>query len=194
MNESDFELEQYRTLRAEVLRSMEDGNQIMSFGLAAIGIVLSAGIGAKNTLFGLTVFSLLVPTFSGLVLSMWFAAQERTARASYYLTGVESRIKKTLKLEDSHTSWECWLRGSSKDGKVPKHFWYTENSAISMLTVLTIWPLYFSFSTGGNEVGLDIKICVVSIMTIFIVFFLLNLKQRFKQWKRWLSTIYNDEH
>ena len=47
-----LEIEQYRSLRGEILRGTEDGNQVMSYGLAAIGIVITAGMTERAHLLG----------------------------------------------------------------------------------------------------------------------------------------------
>ena len=91
-----FDLEEYRALRSEIIQSIDDGNKIIAFGLAAVGLVFGAGLRYKDDLLGFLVLGFFLPVLSALVLSMWFTAHERLARASHYLSGVEARIKSAL--------------------------------------------------------------------------------------------------
>jgi hypothetical protein len=188
---SDFEIEQYRALRAEILRAMEDGNQVMSFGIAAIGFVFSAGIGVRESVLGFIVLAGLVPGLGMLVLSMWFGAHERVARASFYLTGVEARLKRAANM--SSPSWECWLRGSpsTKAGSA-NHFWNTELSGTAILFFLVLGPLYSSFFVGGASVDLEQRALVVGSVSLAIFAFWLKFKGRLTRWRSWLTASFED--
>ena len=195
MDRFDFELQQYQALRSEIVRSMEDGNQIMGFGLAAIGLVLNAGFGVQGTLQGFIVFAVILPGMSSLVLSMWFSAQERTARASHFISGFESRLKATLCIEDD-AMWETWLRSEStsrtSNRSATHHFWHTESGGIGLLCLLIFFSLVFSLKAGGTEVHAALKYTTVCVTLTYVVLFLCTMTQRYKNWRKWLLTVPSD--
>lgn len=185
MDSVDFELEQYRALRSEVLRTMEDGNQILAFGLAAVGIVLGVAVSVRSTFLGFLVFVAFLPILAALVMSVWFAAQERMARASHFLSGIEARIKEAI--GSNAVSWELWLRGVQSE-KETEHFWWTELSAISLFGLIIVGSIVGSFATGGTEVGVATRLVVVGGSSVVCGSMLLHIGQRFSNWKRWLSS------
>ncbi|HEY0784573.1 MAG TPA: hypothetical protein VGD62_01805 [Acidobacteriaceae bacterium] len=192
MTQDDLELEQYRSLRAEILRAMEDGNQVMSFGLAAIGIVLTAGMNAKGTALSFFMFALVVPALSSLVLSMWFAAQERIARASYFITGIEARLAQSLSFKAP--LWDSWLRTSSKrdDGPSHHHFWNTEFSGIAIFAFLIFGPLFFSSLVSGTSLPLRVRVAVVLVAGVAYILFFFWIRRRVERWQAWLSKVFGE--
>ena len=112
MTKEDFEIEQYKALRDEILRAREDGNQVMSLGLAAVGFALAGGVKARGNLLGFMLFALFVPALCVFGLSMYFATYDRISHASYFLTGVEFRIKQAMNACEIPT-WERWLCGDN---------------------------------------------------------------------------------
>lgn len=188
MDSLEFEMEQYRALRAEIIRSMEDGNQIMGFGLAAVGLVVNAGAEELKGLFGFLIFSTILPLISILILSLWFAAQERTARASHFLSGIEVRIKNAMGMP-AGPSWEAWLRSSDASGRA-RHFWSTERAAIGLFGLVVIGSLCFSISTGGDAVTTKEMLAVFALVVTVSLGFAFTLFGRYRQWKKWLSSAY----
>jgi hypothetical protein len=186
-----FELEQYRALRNEILRAMEDGNQVVSFGLAGTGVILAAGISTKDTLLGFLIFAVLSPGVTALVLSMWFASAERVARASHFLSGIESRVK-----QPGEPSWESWLRTSTsgRDGGQGHHFWNTEYSGGAIFLFLIVVPLGFSLATGGGAVSAATKATVVPVMMLIVAGFAYTFVGRIRRWRTWLTTSFEDSH
>lgn len=191
VDSADFELEQYRALREEVLRSMEDGNQIMGFGLAAVGLVVSAGASVEDRLLAILIFGLLLPALSGLILSLWFAAQERLARASHFLTGVEARVKQALGTTGS-VSWEEWLRAPGRSGK-SQHFWSTEHAGIGLFALIIVCSLAFSLAIESPRAGLPVRVAMLALSGVIAAMLFWNIRCRYLNWKRWLSTSYDRE-
>lgn len=179
----EFDLEQYRALRSEVLRAMEDGTQTMSFGVATYGIIMGAGVQIYSTFSGFMLFALPLPLLACLVLSMWFAAHERVARASHFLSGIEARLSEGLTVP----SWEAWLRPTSPQGK-SRHFWGTEHSGIAIFIFLILFPLLLSLSAGGSEVSLPSKAITVGSTFFLAGAFLISLRGRYLRWRNWLSS------
>jgi len=188
-----FEIEQYRSLRGEILRGTEDGNQVMSYGLAAIGIVITAGMTEKNSVFGFSLFAILIPGLSSLVLSLWFGTLERIARASFFITGIESRLKLALRAPSLPT-WDVWLRAKTRGKRHSNHhFWTTEYSGFLLFVFLLVGPLAMSFGLGGADITSKTKLIVIAIAACAEVGFLIWMLRRVKQWKQWLSSIFGPD-
>jgi hypothetical protein len=185
----DFEVEQYRALRAEILRSMEDGNQIIGFGVAALALVAHAGLTSKSATFAIFVFAVLVPLLGAVVLSMWFAAQERTARASHFLSGIERRITRDI---SKSATWESWLRGSGR-AESSRHFWSTEHAAFGLFGTIIVSSVSFSATIHGSTAPLAAHIALFTTSIVLCATIAANLFRRFRQWKRWLSTMYSED-
>jgi hypothetical protein len=185
-----LELEQYRSLRNEVLRGTEDGNQVISYGLAAIGIILTAAVTQEGKLVGFLLFAVLVPGLSSLVLSLWFGTLERIARASFFITGIESRLTRAVGAPIL-PMWDSWLR--SKDpatDRSNRHFWTTEYSGIALFVFLVIGPLLVSLQTGGTTLRLRSKIIIVALAACAELVYVWWMRMRLRNWRRWLSTVF----
>jgi hypothetical protein len=191
MNTDDLDLEQYRALRGEILRVMEDGNQVMSFGLAAIGIVISAGFTAKDTQVGFILFAGIVPLLSALVLSMWFASYERLSRASYFITGIEERLKRSINRAELLT-WDTWLRMPSKKSRSQHHFWSTENSGVLLFAFLFIASIGLSVFSGDDTVNNVWRYTIYSVDFVGFVAFSLLMRVRMQRTKKWFTSIFGD--
>ncbi len=192
MTQDELEVEQYQALRAEILRGMEDGNQVMSFGIAAVGFVISAAFTLKDNVLGFLMLALLVPSISSLVLSLWFGAQERVARASYFVTGIEARLKIAINAKAMPT-WDIWLRSSSKKQNTHgHHFWNVEYSGIGLFLFLMVGPMLLSWMTGGPSLSPCFKISTISIGAVAVVLFLLWMIKRVHRWRNWLLSLFGD--
>jgi len=191
MKRVEFDLEEYRALRAEIIQSMEDGNNIFAFGLAGVSLVLGAGLSYKDTLPGFLIFGLFLPILSVLVLSMWFAAHEKIARASHYLSGTEVRIKSEFG-DIASVSWEAWLRTRKPNGRIG-HFWSTEQAGIMLFQIIIVSSFLIGLFSGGDNVDLIIKTCTMIPSIIFCGAMLINVWHRYSNWKNWLCTFYYPE-
>jgi nicotinamide riboside transporter PnuC len=127
---------------------------------------------------------------------MWFAAQERIARASHYLSGLEVRIKSVCSDIDS-VSWEAWLR--TKKRNKPKgiwhtwHFWSTERAGIGLFGIIIVSSILMGLNSGGSDVDPRIKNLTMILSIIICGAVFRNVLQRYSDWKRWLSTFYYPE-
>ena len=195
MTRARFDLEEYRALRAEIIQSMDDGNQVMSLGLASIGVVFGAAISVKGTDVGFYVFVVCLPMLSALVLSYWFAAQERIARASHYLSGVEGRLKAAI--PDSGVSWESWLRmpkpatersHRSRLDRRLQRFWNAELSGIVLFTLVMLGALTTGWAKSHSAVSGFVRIGSLALSVAVCLLVLLHVRSRYRDWKRWLST------
>jgi hypothetical protein len=191
MTAEDLDLEQYRALRGEILRAMEDGNQVMSFGLAAIGIVVSAGLTAKDTPVGFILFAAVIPLLSALVLSIWFASYERLSRASYFITGIEERLNKSIG-NKGLLMWDSWLRTPSKKSKSQHHFWSTENSGVTLFACLFFASIALSIFAGSQTVDETWRYITYGVAIVGFVAFAWLMKSRMKRTKAWFTSNFGD--
>lgn len=184
--DDEFAVEQYRALRAEIIQSMDDGNAIMAFGLAALGLALTAAVQARESSYGFMLFGVVLPLLAALILSMWFSAQERTARASYFLTGIERRFSPATPTGHLEKGWEHWLRFGD-DGATTSHFWSTEQAAIALFVLMATTSLGFSANAGGDDVSGSAKLIMIFVVVLIGIAFGASLRRRYRRQRSWLS-------
>jgi hypothetical protein len=181
----EFDLEEYRALRSEIIQSIDDGNKIIAFGLAAIGLVFGAGLRYKDDLLGFLILGFFLPVLSALMLSMWFTAHERMARASHYLSGVEARIKSALN-DAGSVSWEAWLRGNPNS-------WPKEHAGIWLFGFIIACSIFMGLVAAGGNVDARTRALVIAVSFIICVGLFFNVCRRYKTFQRWLSKHYDPE-
>jgi hypothetical protein len=178
---------EYQQIRQEVMQSMTNGNQIMTFGLATIGVVLYGLADSKNTALSYWILALFLPMLTFLILSMWFSEQLRLARASYFLTGSEKKIA-ALTGTDGLIEWECWLRDSANEDKARnRHFAGAEYSAIAIFIFLIVSSQVCAFFIG-TEMTQNLRgliLCATGILTV-VVFG--RFQRKVKEWRTKLDS------
>ena len=96
MDAAGILLEEYKTLRQESLTAMNNRNKVLSFGLAAIGAILTGSIFAYEEngypFISILILIIIIPVVSSFVLLMWFGEYERMQRAGKFLTKLEEKI------------------------------------------------------------------------------------------------------
>jgi len=103
-------LVEYNTLREESLRTLNNRIQIVSFGLATLGLLFAGILSSKTQndhLIGV-VFGVVIPIISTLVYYFWFGEFERMVRVGKKLQRVETAINSTFKGKPILT-WETEL-------------------------------------------------------------------------------------
>lgn len=106
-------MEEYRSLRQEILLSLQQGHSVLQFGLATAAILL--GLAAQNLTKGagsIVLTVVVVPVVTLLVVVIWTGELRRTMRASCYLANeVEPRVHAVFPaLPRAPLRWEYWLR------------------------------------------------------------------------------------
>lgn len=104
----EFLLENYKTLREEILESISSQNKIiMSEGIAvAVGIIIGFGVAKEPS--GVKAFIMIVPFIIIALTSLWTIEQSRMMRAGDFMQLLEDRIN--LEIGGPYTVWENWLR------------------------------------------------------------------------------------
>lgn len=142
MEALDIMLKEYETLRQESLDTMNNRSQIVSFGLATIGVIIAAAFSldraerslSLNTL----IFSAGIPSLSVLILYIWLGEVERMMRVGDYLRGLEARINALADRQTALLQWEQWLRTSTKQMRYP---------------YIVVIGLFFGLAFGAPVVG-----------------------------------------
>lgn len=104
---------EYDTIRQEILLSMSNRTQVISFGLGTIGVLTAGLLSAEKpspaVLTG--VFSFTLPIVSVLIYYAWFAEFERMIRAGRHLQRLERTINATFEADAPVLTWELQVEG-----------------------------------------------------------------------------------
>jgi hypothetical protein len=134
MEMKELIFEDYKMLREESLQSMRNRNEILTFGLGALGVIFHAGVnsflaGTKDSYWlSFFIFYIGIPALSLLILTLWFGEAARMSRVGVYLMERENLINllsgsvlKSLKVDltsekkypdhfDKVVFWENYIR------------------------------------------------------------------------------------
>jgi hypothetical protein len=122
----DVFMEEYKVLRDEIVQSLSSRLQILSFGLATVGVLVAGATTALSrgeTRVAPIVLLVMVPAACLATEEIWYSEVRRGRRASWYLWGLERKINSQLSARA--LEWEGGLRG-----RVPQlqifslHYWY----------------------------------------------------------------------
>lgn len=127
-------LEEYQTIRGEILASMNNRVSVLSFGLATIGAIFTASIavsaaGSYSQLSNLMLVST-VPVVTSFILFMWLGEYQRMMRAGKFLHDLEDRINEAA----GHTSLLTWEHHLRSQG----HMRYPYNTTVMLLILISI--------------------------------------------------------
>lgn len=131
MEPEEIMLKEYDTLREEILTAMQGRNSMLSYGLAAIGAILTVALalmGENRALSGL-VIGLICPSICLFVLFTWLGEYQRMQRAGRFLVDVEGRINQACGRE--LLTWETSLRSQRR------HMKYPYNTTVLLLTLVS---------------------------------------------------------
>lgn len=133
-------LQEYRTLREEILTSMASRNSILAFGLATVGVLYTAAaqMGHESVTGNLShlILILVLPFVCFFISLSWLGEYERIQRAGGFIARLEKRINDLA--AERLLSWETELRMKKKHMNYPYH---------AILTLLTLLGL-LSFGIG----------------------------------------------
>src|SRR5439155_4117780 len=90
-------LEEYKSLRGEVLASIGAQQTILGFGTATLGLVIGPGLALRSGSSVMTfslIFALFVPLLSALSLMIWWGEVLRMVRAGHAIACLEAEINK----------------------------------------------------------------------------------------------------
>jgi len=117
-------LEEYKTLRQEILQSMQAQQAIVNYGLAVVGVLLGVAFNSWQQTVPATVLLLaFVPIVCYLVLFVWLGEIARMMRAGQYLKQLEEKISSKFPNESPPLAWENYLREPVARAGTPQMVW-----------------------------------------------------------------------
>jgi hypothetical protein len=103
-------LEEYRSLRIEIIDAIEAQRKIMQLGVTALSVLIGLGLQRISPLLTVTLLTLLVPTVAIFVTAGALGELFRAARASSFLAYREPIINRAVSGSNPALEWEKWLR------------------------------------------------------------------------------------
>lgn len=165
MGPIEIMLKEYETLRQEILTAMSSRNSILSFGLATIGAIFTAGIAAYTadtySLLSSLMLMLAVPAISTFVLFIWLGEYQRMQRAGKFLVDIERRINEEASKE--LLTWETHLRAQRR------HMKYPYNTTVMLLTVISVISLAIGLVTIELSISIKLILAVAGIISLIWV-------------------------
>lgn len=104
-------MEEYKTIRSEVLQSMQTQQLIIIYGITAMAIVSSTGftLWEKSPLPEI-IFLLFIPIISYLVLNIFMGEIAKMILAGIFLMKLEDKVNKEFSNKPKALTWEHWTR------------------------------------------------------------------------------------
>lgn len=121
MDWTEVAMQEYQTLRDEILLAFQTQQQILNYGITSIGIVIGFATSRWDEKLIVDILLLvLVPMISHLVTLIWNGEINRISRAGQFIKNKEETINKYVMSKcdalDEPLNWETWLR-SYKNNK-----------------------------------------------------------------------------
>ena len=111
-------IEEYKTLRAESIASMQMQQSILRFGSATLGIILAAGFNVwERKILAELVFLAFAPLATYLIIIIWTGEVARMFRAGAYLREIEKKINSQFPNMQPALLWEQTLAQVQPDGR-----------------------------------------------------------------------------
>jgi hypothetical protein len=106
-------LEEYRSLRIEIIDAIEAQRKIMQLGVTALSVLIGLGLQRISPLLTVTLLTLLVPTVAIFITAGALGELFRAARASSFFAYREPIINRAVSGSNPALEWEEWLRRGS---------------------------------------------------------------------------------
>jgi hypothetical protein len=111
-------IEEYRSLRAEALASIDRQQRVLASGTATAGLLLGLGADAKpGSTVAVVLLLVLEPLLAWLVTAMWLGEVERMVRAGAFLSVLERKIAAHFPEQQPPLEWESRLRREAPGGR-----------------------------------------------------------------------------
>ncbi|MCA1710122.1 MAG: hypothetical protein LC789_00175 [Actinobacteria bacterium] len=119
-------MEEYRTLRDEILASISAQQAALTFGGAAIAILAATGTSLRKDDIGssIPIFLVLIPFVCYFALNTWLAEVIRMLRAGSWLRRIERRVNRHVSLEGHDCPllfWENWAHTADQENVEQMH-------------------------------------------------------------------------
>ncbi len=139
-------LAEYKSLRDEVIASMNNRHTILNYGLlglAALFAACVAGTGLTgDAILRVAILMFGIPCIAGCILELWYGEYRRMQRAGAFLCTVEARINSMA--NDELLTWEMSLRGIQKGEAKAREGALTSGHMVSPYVAVPILVFVFS--------------------------------------------------
>jgi hypothetical protein len=102
-------LEEYKSLRVEIVDAIQAQRQIMQIGLTGLAVI-GLGLQGINPLIAVFILAILVPTVTIFITAGTLGELFRAARASAFIAYREGVINRAIIGPAPAQEWERWLR------------------------------------------------------------------------------------
>lgn len=200
MEMRDIVFEDYKALREESLQSMRNRNEILAFGLGALGLIFHAGISSLSVVtkdgywLSFFIFYVGIPTFSLLILMLWLGEVARMSRVGAYLMERENLINllsgsvlKSLEVDppgkkdypahfDKVIFWENYIREriDNSSGKT-KQLMFPYLAVIALFLGSSIISIIVSILFPLRLLNLPTYVNLIAVVTGFLAIFIISL-------------------
>jgi hypothetical protein len=103
-------LEEYKSLRVEIVDAIQAQRQIMRIGLTGLAVLIGLGLQGINPLIAVFILAILVPTVTIFITAGTLGELFRAARASAFIAYREGVINRAIIGPAPAQEWERWLR------------------------------------------------------------------------------------
>ncbi|MBN2899091.1 MAG: hypothetical protein JXO44_09995 [Clostridia bacterium] len=165
-------MQEYQTLRDEILLSFENQQQILNYGIASMGIIIGFAANKwEETLIIDMMLFVLVPILSHLVTLIWNGEINRISRAGQFIKKKEEIINRYIMsssdASDEPLYWETWLRSYKSEKKNFKTKW-NYYATLSMLFLINCASVLLGFIHNTSISGMESRL-LFSIISLFNV-------------------------
>ena len=176
-------IEEYKTVREESLGAVARSQAIAQYGLATAGVGVTAGVLAaqRNATLGAVVLCGLIPLAGCFGAAMMAVEAQRSARAGWYLRGLEQRINLLVPGGAPPLGWETLLRDPTHRVRG-----YREATAVVVVAAVLLSAGLGGYVLGshGDWVGLAVALAANVLLFLMLGAWTRSVWQRLEWYQR----------
>jgi hypothetical protein len=131
-------LEEYRSLREELLSHQKANQVTLQFGLAGLAVLVGLGLKMQDSLSHAGTLLLLVPSLTLFMVTAWFRRASTAMRIGSYLASLEIRINDVIDGSLPPLLWEQTVRNQRRHYGYRRTYFSAEFGAALLLTIASI--------------------------------------------------------
>jgi len=184
MEKVDLLIEEYKTLRNEVLTAMNNRNNVLSIGISINSLIFTTcsviSTSYKNNLHITYLLLEILPVINIFILYIWLGEYERMQRAGKFICLLEKKINEIF--DEQIMTWETHLR--EKKSNKNKHMKAPYNSVVFLITFLNLISILYAtiiYDRSGMEVKYKYMLILFSVlMVVFTSYSVMNKINKLK--------------
>ena len=171
-------LKQYELIRAEVTTSLQLQQQILTFGIATIGLLAGAAFVGNSDAHRSDLLVVFVPLVAYLAVTIWFAEVMRMLRAGAFMLILEKRLDSC---GDGSLTWESVVARERPSGALSRPYFFTRDPDQLRLIAVTLLFLTLAAASivlgwADASTGRHIFAVVVGVVAVTVLLRLFNLR------------------